>query len=72
MVFLRKLSLFTLAFGSITTVVHLFNVIQKIFSPTASKKEDRDCILDERLKRRDDKVITILYERFFIYKTVKS
>ena len=51
---------------------HLFNFIQKIVSPTSFKKEGRDCILYKRLQRRDNKVITILYDRFFIHRTVKS
>ena len=29
------------------------------------KKEDRDGILYKRLQRRDNKVITLLYDRFF-------
>ena len=48
-------------------------LFKKIVSPTFHfKKEGRDCILYERLQRRDNKVITILYDRFHIYRTVKS
>ena len=46
---------------------HLFNFIQKkLLAPPPFKKKDRDCILYERLQRRDNKVITILYDRFLI------
>ena len=49
---------------------HFLNIIQKPFSPIPIyKKGQRLCILYERLQRR---VITILYDRFFIYRTVKS
>ena len=44
---------------------HLFNFIRKILCPTPFKKEDRDGILYKRLQRRDNKVITLLYDRFF-------
>ena len=48
-------------------------LFKKIVSPTyISKKKGRDCILYERLQRRDNKVITILYDRFLTYRTVKS
>ena len=51
MVFLRKLKLIYPGTPSITTIIHthLFNFIQKIFSPTPFKKEDRDyafCMTD--------------------------
>ena len=45
---------------------HLFNFIQKTDSPTPFTEEGRDCILYERLQKRDNKVIAILYERVFI------
>ena len=52
---------------------HLFNFIQKTFRPTAIyKRGQRQCILYERLQRRGNKVITVLYDTFFIYRTVKS
>ena len=51
---------------------HLFNFIQKYCYLHLHLKKGRDCILYERLQRRDNKVITILYDRFFIYRTVKS
>ena len=77
MVFLRKLKLI---YPSIPPTVlqqlfnpHLFNVIQKMFSHTPIlERGKRLCILYERLQRRDNKVINILYDRLFIYTTVKS
>ena len=52
---------------------HLFNFIQKNFSPNPIfKKRQRLCILYDRLQRTDNKVIAIPYDRFFIYRTVKS
>ena len=52
---------------------HLFNFIQKDLRPTPIlKREQRLCILYDRLQRRDNKVITILCDRFFIDRTVKS
>ena len=50
---------------------HLLILFKNLLAPPPFKKEGRDCILYERLQRRDNKVITILYERFFIYRTVK-
>ena len=54
---------------------HLFIFIQIFFSLTpiydGEKRGKRLCILYERLHRRENKVITILYDRFFIYRTVK-
>ena len=47
-------------------------LFEKLLAPPPFKKEGRTCILYERLQRRDNKVITILYDRFFIYRTVKS
>ena len=53
--------------------LHLFNFIQKNCLPKFLwKRGQRLCILYERLQRRDNKVIVILYDRFFIYRTVKS
>ena len=44
------------------SVPHLFNFIQKTFGSTPiQKRGQRLCILHERLQRRDNKVITILY-----------
>ena len=56
------------------TSPHLFNFIQKIVSPTPHLKKRAETALHmrDRLHRRDNKVITILYKRFFIYRTVKS
>ena len=52
---------------------HLFNFIQKKISPKRIlKKRQRLCILYDRLQRTDNKVIAIPYDRFFIYRTVKS
>ena len=45
-------------------------LFKKLLAPTSFKKEGRNCILYERLQRRDNKVITILYDRFFIYRTL--
>ena len=47
-------------------------LFKKLLVPPPFKKEGRNCILYERLRRRDNKFITILYDRFFIYRTVKS
>ena len=46
-------------------------LFKKLLAPPSFKKEGRNCILYERLQRRDNKVITILYDRFLIYRTVK-
>ena len=46
-------------------------LFKKLLAPPPFKKEGRNCILYERLQRRDNKVITILYEIFVIYRTVK-
>ena len=45
---------------------------KKIVGPTPTERGQRLCILYDRLQRRDNKVITILYDRFYIYKPVKS
>ena len=47
-------------------------LFKKFLALPLFKKEGRDCILYERLQRRDHKVITFLCDRFFIYRTVKS
>ena len=47
-------------------------LFKKIVSPTHIQRGQRLCILYERLQRRENKVITILYDRFFIYRTAKS
>ena len=47
-------------------------LFKKLLAPPPFKKECRNYILYERLQRRDIKVISILYDRFFIHRTVKS
>ena len=47
-------------------------LFKKLLAPFPFKKDGRNCILYERLQRRDNKVVTILYDRFFIYRNVKS
>ena len=47
------------------------SLFKKSLAPSPYKKEGRNCILYQRLQRRDNKVITILYDRFFIYRTIK-
>ena len=74
MVFLKKLKLIYPSTSqdyncSAPTFLFLF---KKLLAPSPFKKEGRNCILYQRLQRRDNKVITILYDRFFIYRTVKS
>ena len=46
-------------------------LFKKLLASSPFKKEGRNCILYQILQRRDNKVITILYDRFFIYMTVK-
>ena len=50
----------------------LLILFKKLLAPPPFKREGRNCILYERLQRTDNKVITILHDRFFIYRTVKS
>ena len=75
MVFLRKLKAIYPSTSqdyndcSVPTFLILF---QELLSPSPFKKEGRNYILYQRLQRRDNKVIAILYDRFFIYRTVKS
>ena len=45
-------------------------LFKKLLAPSPFKKEGRNCILYQRLKWRENKVITILYDRFFVYRTV--
>ena len=45
-------------------------LFKKFLAPSPFKKEGRNCILYQRLKWRENKVITILYDRFFVYRTV--
>ena len=74
MVFLRKLKLIypsTFQDYNNCSASHLFSFIQKIVRPIPLKKDSRNCILYQRLQKRDNKAITILYDRFFIYRTVK-
>ena len=47
-------------------------LFKKLLAPPPFKKEDRNCIIYERLQRTDNKVITIIYDRFFTCRTVKS
>ena len=76
MVFLRKLKLIypsTPAALEQLFSPYLFNFIQKNVSPTPiQKRGQRLCSQCKRLERRDSKVGTILYDRFLIYRTVKS
>ena len=76
MVFPRKLKLIYPSTSkhydscSASTFLILF---KKIVCPNSFKKEGRDYVFYMReLQRRDNKVIAILYDRFFIYRTVKS
>ena len=46
-------------------------LFKKLLAPSPFKKVGRNCILYQRLYRRDNKVVTILYDRFFIDRTVK-
>ena len=46
-------------------------LFKKLLAPSPFKKVGRNCILYQRLQSRDNKVVTILYDRFFIYRTVK-
>ena len=74
MVFLRKLkSIYPSTYQdynncSAPTFLVLF---RKFLVPSLFKKEGRNCILYQRPQRRDNKIITILYDRCFIYRTVK-
>ena len=70
MVFLRKLKLIypsTLQHYNHYSVPTFLILFKKVLDPPPFKKESRDCIVYEILLRRDNKVITILYDRFFIY-----
>ena len=75
MVFLRKLKLIYPS-----TPQHYNNYLaptflilfKKYLDPPPFKKEGRDYEFYDRLQRRDNKVITILFDRFFIYRSVKS
>ena len=46
-------------------------LFKKLLAPSPFKKEGRNYILYQRLQRRDNKVVNILYDRFFIYRTAK-
>ena len=46
-------------------------LFKKLLAPSPFKKGGRNCILYQRLQRRDNKVITIVYDKFFIYRTLK-
>ena len=41
-------------------------LFKKLLAPPPFKKEGRNCILYQRLQRRDNKVITILYDMFYL------
>ena len=46
-------------------------LFKKLLAPSPFKKVGRNCILCQRLQRRDNKVVNILNDRSFIYRTVK-
>ena len=51
---------------------HLFNFIEKFSAPPQFKKEGRDYIFYMKDFKGETIVVTILYDRVFIYRTVKS
>ena len=71
MVFLRKLKLIYLSTPSVTKIVQslpfAFYWKNLLAPPPIYKRGQRLCILYEGLQRRDNKVITILHDRFLIY-----
>ena len=75
MMFLRKLKPIypstSQDYNNCSVPAFLF-LFKKLLVPSPFKKEGRNCVLYQRLQMRDNKVITILYERFFIYRTVRS
>ena len=70
-VFLRKLKLIYPSipppqhYNNCSTLIFLI-LFKKLIALPPFTKEGRDCILYERLQKRDNKVIAILYERVFI------
>ena len=46
-------------------------LFKKLLRPSPFKKEGRNCIIYHRLQRRDNKVITVLYDRFFYLQNCK-
>ena len=77
MVFLRKLKLIYPSIpqhcNNCSAPIFLI-LFKKFLDPLPFKKEDRlqYAFYMRDYKGRDNKVITILYDRFFIYRTVKS
>ena len=74
MVFLRKLKPIyssTSQYYNNCSAPAFLMLFKKLLVPSPFKKEGRNCILYQRLQRRDNKIITILYDKFFIYRIVK-
>ena len=74
-VFLRKLKLIYPSipqhYNNCSTLIFLI-LFKKLIALPPFTKEHRDCILYERLQKRDNKVIAILYESFYLtnYKVI--